>query len=78
MDLRSLSSRFAQLVLKKILKTAIGNGINHLYEFAGFEFDGKAGELWRNGKLILHTPKEPELPALLLEHDGKHVSERDL
>lgn len=52
--------------------------INKLYAFAGFRFDGKRGRLWRDKELILLSPKETELLALLLERNGEFVSKEEI
>lgn len=52
--------------------------INKLYAFAGFRFDGKRGKLWRDRELILLSPKETELLALLLEYNGEYVSKEEI
>lgn len=56
----------------------MANKINKLYVFAGFRFDGKRGRLWRDKDLILLSPKETELLALLLERDGEFVSKQEI
>lgn len=56
----------------------MANEINNLYEFADLRFDGKKGKLWRNGDLILLSPKASELLELLLERNGEFVSKEEI
>lgn len=75
---RICPQRFAQKILKEILKAVMTNGFNNLYEFADFCFDGKKGKLWRNRELILLSPKASELLNLLLERNGEFVSKEEI
>lgn len=54
------------------------NEFNNLYEFADCRFDGKRGKLWKNGELILLSPKASELLNLLLERNGEFVSKEEI
>lgn len=56
----------------------MSNEINNLYEFGEFKFDSKKGKLWKNGELILLSPKATELLALLLERNGKFVDKEEI
>lgn len=56
----------------------MNNEFNYLYEFADCRFDGKKGKLWRNGEIILLSPKASELLNLLLERNGEFVSKEEI
>lgn len=70
--------RFAQKILKEILKAFMNNEIGSLYEFGEFKFNSKRGKLRRNDELILLSPKASELLKLLLERNGEYISKEEI
>ena len=70
--------RFAQKILKEILKAFMNNEIGSLYEFGEFKFDSKRGKLRRDDELILLSPKASELLKLLLERNGEYISKEEI
>ncbi len=75
---RNCPQRFAQKILKEILKAIMNNEINSLYEFEDFRFDGKKQKLWRGDSLILLSPKASELLQCLLDKNGEFVSKEEI
>lgn len=76
--MRCLSSKIRSKILKEIVKAVMSNECNNLYEFAGCRFDGVKGKLWKNGELILLSPKSSELLNLLLERNGEFVTKEEI
>ncbi len=56
----------------------MANGVNNLYEFGGFRFDGGTHRLWQHKELFLLSPKASELLGLLLERQGEFVSKEEI
>lgn len=56
----------------------MGNELNSLYEFGSFRFNTETNTLWRNGELILLSPKALELLRLLVERRGEIVSKQEI
>lgn len=56
----------------------MSSDINNLYEFAGFRFDARLHNLWRDDELIALNPKASGLLKLLLERNGDFVSKEEI
>ena len=56
----------------------MSNGLNNLYEFGDFRFDGETNTLRRGAALVALSPKASELLKLLVERGGEIVSKREI